>query len=119
MRIKKVRVLALIITIISLAFIILNLLTPNEDKVISSVLRNGLVNEFVQTRDENYDIKYISLEELSFLKNSDQYAFYIGLPDRPVYRVLVLEDGDGYMLFLDSQTLEIIKIMGAHNLALI
>ena len=124
MRIKKARVLTLTLTIILFRMITLLIIyypkSPEQVKneVVNKVLENNLVKTFSERFNEAYNITLITKDELVELKNSDNYVLYVDLPDADVYRVLVEEGGNGYLVFLDAQTFEELKIIGAHNLVL-
>ena len=124
MRIKKARVLTLTLTIILFGMITLLIIyypkSPEQVKneVVNKVLENNLVKTFSERFNEAYNITLITKDELVELKNSDNYVLYVDLPDADVYRVLVEEGGNGYLVFLDAQTFEELKIIGAHNLVL-
>ena len=110
----------MILTILIIA-LILYLLTNHfikapEREVISAALEEEAVKTFAENHEEDYNITYLTKEELAELKKSPQYTFYVDLPDKPVYRVLVLEERSGYLLFVDAETKEILSIMEADNL---
>lgn len=119
MKIRKGRVITLTIALL-IIFLVINYYPKHvgPGEVIDKVLENNLVKTFSQRFNEGYNITLITTDKLAELKNSEYYALYADLPDRSVYRVLVEEGGNGYLVFLDANTLQELKIIGAHNLVL-
>jgi hypothetical protein len=117
MRIRIGRVAIALLALALILYFITNLFkkTP-EQEIINAVLEDGLIQSFAETHDEEYNVTYLSKEELAELKQSPQYAFYVDLPDKPVYRILVLEERAGYLIFVDAETQETLTIMEADNL---
>jgi len=116
MRIRKSRVIIAVAIILLSVFFVTRLFELPEKSVVNSVLKNEVVKEFVETHNEEYRIDYLDTQQLSDLKNSKFYALYVALPDKPVYRVLITENGRGYLAFVDAETKELIDITEAYNL---
>ena len=119
MKLKKARITLFLFIITIIIIISSNLTKPDEKKIVDIVVENEIINEFVQERDVDYNVTLISLGELLELKNSTQYAIYAGLPNKPVYKITVLEGVGGYLAFVDVETNQIVDVIEVYNLQII
>jgi len=119
MKVKKARITLLLLIITVFLIFFSNVIKPREEQIIDVVIKNDVINGFVQENEAEYNVTLLSVEELSSLKNSTQYAIYAGLSDKPVYRITVLDGNKGYLAFVDVQTNQIVDVIEVYNLQII
>jgi len=114
-KLKKTPIIIIGIIIILTIIIII---PKGETNPLNIALNDQQINNFVKQTNESVKIDTLNTQEIQNLKNSTLGALYAPLPDnKTIYQVIITDENqDGYLIFIDAETNQIIKKMGIHNL---